>query len=744
MGQPTFQWIPVYKVIAEEIHKRNTPRGREELLDICAECLGKDDWEYVDPLAIFLAFNRSGKNNNLQRAKQIRSLMKAFEIELPFDDDLSGIPTTYQRFGIIAHNADDAEKSWDLFGLILNGDDQILENESFLEMMDQVAAFNGNRHFNDLTKILYMINPRVFFPLHHSNNDLVRDRYGVDCRIIHHSAKGYAEFIKQLKDAPAEKFWLLSNSADPHLGNGINAQIDPESPSASRAPQGRNIILYGPPGTGKTYSVPAAAWLIANGKECSLDSLRDLSPEDHEAAKQWYNAQLQKPDGQIAFTTFHQSYGYEEFIEGIRPVIAEESPESDGSLSYCHEDGIFKSFCKRASQPIVLGGAERLGLNSNPTVWKVSLDGTGPNPIRADCLENGHIRIGWDEYGPVITDGIDYKHGGKGILNYFTNVMRSGDIVLSCYSATTVDAIGVITGDAEWHEEYDRLKRQREVNWLVKDLSLNIVEQFNAPTMTLSTIYRSKVSAGDILKVVERESGGEIASPNDNSYIFVIDEINRGNISKIFGELITLIEESKRAGLADEQRAVLPYTKEVLSVPANVTILGTMNLADRSLTQLDAALRRRFKFIELAPNPSAIKPQNIESTEGPINLSSILSAMNARIAALYDQDHLIGHSYFIGTKTFKDLRQRFSQNILPLLQEYFYDDYDKIRLVLNDSSDAEGFIVKRQIEGKYLGNLGNVAAPLMVSDSAQWEPRHFMAIYEETPLKVRPTSVKQG
>ena len=118
--------------------------------------------------------------------------------------------------------------------------------------------------------------------------------------------------------------------------------------------------------------------------------------------------------------------------------------------------------------------------------------------------------------------------------------------------------------------------------------------------------------------------------------------------------------------------------------------------------------------------------------------------MNARIAALYDQDHLIGHSYFIGTKTFKDLRQRFSQNILPLLQEYFYDDYDKIRLVLNDSSDAEGFIVKRQIEGKYLGNLGNVAAPLMVSDSAQWEPRHFMAIYEETPLKVRPTSVKQG
>lgn len=730
MNQPSFEWIDAYEALAKEVRKRDTPEGREELLAICSECLGKDDWTYIDPLAIFLSFNRSGKNSGQRRVQQIRALMDAFGITVPFDGDLSGIPTAYQQFGIISHNRNDAEKSWRLFDLVVDQGNAVLDDSEFIEAMNQVAALNGKVNFNDLTKILYMLNPHVFFPLHLANNALVKTRFGVDNQIIRHSAEGYVNYLHQLKEATDEAFWELSNSADPHFSDIPEQQESSEAPCNVSSRQGRNIILYGPPGTGKTHHVAATAWLIANGRDCSPCALRSLSHEDEEAAKAWYDGQLRQTNGQVAFTTFHQSFGYEEFIEGIRPLIADETSEGESELTYRYEDGIFKSFCKRAARPIVLGGAEDLGLNSNPNIWKVSLDGTGPNPTRTDCLENGHIRIGWDDYGPTITGEIDYKDGGKQILNYFVNVMRRGDIVLSCYSATTVDAIGVITGDPEWHEEYDRLKRQRAVKWLAKDLALDIVDEFNLPTMTLSTIYRSKMSVGDALKVIQEHNGGDsISEPNDKPYIFVIDEINRGNVSKIFGELITLIEESKREGQPEAQCTILPYTKETFSVPSNVTIIGTMNTADRSLTQLDTALRRRFEFLEIAPDPSLLS-ENIEN----IDLQKLLEAMNTRIAALYDREHLIGHSYLMGVDSFAELKNRFASRIIPLLQEYFYDDYEKIRLVLNDERDGDGFVVRDGRDERYLGNLGNLGnrdAPLTINDSTRWLPEHFMAIYGE-------------
>lgn len=171
------------------------------------------------------------------------------------------------------------------------------------------------------------------------------------------------------------------------------------------------------------------------------------------------------------------------------------------------------------------------------------------------------------------------------------------------------------------------------------------------------------------------------ANDPGNPYVLLIDEINRGNISRIFGELITLVEPSKRAGNAEGITVRLPYSKEDFSIPNNLHIIGTMNTADRSLALMDTALRRRFDFVEVPPDPSLID----KMVEG-VNLKEILTVINQRIEALYDRDHTIGHAFFMGVESKSDLARVFRQNILPLLEEYFFEDWEKISQVLGKSN----------------------------------------------------------
>ncbi|MBQ9594786.1 MAG: AAA family ATPase, partial [Synergistaceae bacterium] len=202
-----------------------------------------------------------------------------------------------------------------------------------------------------------------------------------------------------------------------------------------------------------------------------------------------------------------------------------------------------------------------------------------------------------------------------------------------------------------------------------------------------------------------------LAHPEEN-YVIIIDEINRGNISKIFGELITLIEDTKRAGAAEAMEAVLPYSGEPFSVPQNVYILGTMNTADRSIAMIDTALRRRFEFAEMMPDSrilESIGAGKIVLGVEELNVARMLDIINTRIEYMFDREHTIGHAFFTklaDNPSVETLAAIFEKNVIPLLQEYFYEDYEKIQLVLGDNTkeDEYKFILDRPVKVKDIFN----------------------------------------
>lgn len=490
--------------------------------------------------------------------------------------------------------------------------------------------------------------------------------------------------------------YYMSEDLFPIPGTEASDEVDTEPDSETDV--GLNTILYGPPGTGKTYQTVLYAVSIIEKKP-----LETIKREKYADVLERY--QKYKKENRIAFTTFHQSFSYEEFIEGIRPIAPSEGEDDiSGTVQYRVHPGIFKEFCSKAeAQTIKANNKNASAINPDANVWKVSLYGTGDNPIRTECLKNGHIRIGWDEYGKDITDETDFsKSGGRIVLNSFMNRMQVGDIVLSCYSSSTIDAIGIVTGEYEWHDEYKELKRLRKVNWILKDIRENILEANGGVSMTLASVYQFiNLGTDNVMQILEKYQVTEPHEPAEKeNYVFIIDEINRGNISKIFGELITLIEPSKRKGSDEEINVLLPYSRKPFGVPDNVYLLGTMNTADRSIAAIDTALRRRFEFKEILPDPKLLANVMVED----VSISELLSRLNRKTALLFDREHTIGHAYFmplIAEPDIETLASIFENNIIPLLQEYFYEDYSKIRLVLGDNQkEDEGiqFIVKREKE----------------------------------------------
>ena len=455
----------------------------------------------------------------------------------------------------------------------------------------------------------------------------------------------------------------------------------------------KNLILYGPPGTGKTYK--SAIYAVAI---CDNRSLNELT--DYDAVMERYN-ELKK-DGRIAFTTFHQSYGYEEFIEGIKPVIGE---NSDG-IGYTIEDGVFKEFCRNAMIP------KSIKIDHAAKLWKVVLKSgdtvAAGNMLKYECFQEGKIMFDWktqeEHVGTYTYD----------VIAHFKERVNVGDIVVSyAGGGTDIDGIGIITGDAVYDEEKSSFRWSRTVEWLDSNYSRNIKELNGNKFMDNDQLQCLKrVNIAELMKLVQKSDFLENTEP----YVFIIDEINRGNISKIFGELITLIEKTKRAGMREAASAILPYSGLEFSVPANVYILGTMNTADRSIALMDTALRRRFQFVEMMPEPQVLRDIHADKVED-VDIAAILEKMNERITFLYDREHTIGHAFFTGLvgkeATIENLQSIFEKSVIPLLQEYFYEDYQKIQLVLGDNAKSSPefmFIEDKKVVAKdiFKGNVEDV------------------------------------
>ena len=440
----------------------------------------------------------------------------------------------------------------------------------------------------------------------------------------------------------------------------------------------KNIVLYGAPGTGKTYDVPELAVRLCD------PSFMAAEPSREEIVSRYNQLKREK---RIAFTTFHQSLDYEDWIEGLRPFVNE-----NNQVTYEIESGIFKKLCEEAERPVVKD--KQVGISDNAVIWKVSLAGTGDNDVRRECMENNHIRIGWDGYGPVISDETDwsvYNGEGKQILDAYINKMKVGDIVMSCYSSQTIDAIGVVVGDYEFEDKFPNYKRVRRVNWLVKNINENIVEMNDGKTMTLGTVYRlNSITLDNVKSILEKYNTSSKMEENDKAYVMVIDELNRGNVSKVFGELITLLEADKRKGRINAESVVLPYSKKGFHIPNNVYLIATMNTADRSLGSLDYAIRRRFAFIaekpfglevegfneELFEKVSSLFVKNFdEYKESSWDLTMKLEPADTLSEEYKPEDVWIGHSYFLmqGEEGEDNTSNRLLYEIIPLLEEYVRD-----------------------------------------------------------------------
>lgn len=420
-----------------------------------------------------------------------------------------------------------------------------------------------------------------------------------------------------------------------------------------------NQILYGPPGTGKTYSTAKLALQIIDP---------DFKSDNRQEILSKYNEY--KKSKQIQFVTFHQSYSYEEFVEGIRPVIS----DNGNTIIYEPHDGIFKNIVDLAKK--------NLYQNNDDTPVKYADFDEVIEEFKNEYQEGSNYENLQNlKYS---SDYIEYQFGvqkqyRKIDLNKIRNLFNNGQEYNTI--SDFYNDYGGTRGLAGYHYTF-----YKGLDSIRKEINSSIQN-----------------------KISKDNSGSFKINKSAPKYVLIIDEINRGNIADIFGELITLLEDTKRTD-KENAEVILPYSNESFSLPPNLYIIGTMNTADRSIALLDIALRRRFDFIAKYPNSSIIGEDGAKTEVEEIDLRQFLDKMNERIEVLLDKDHTIGHSYLMGIYTYDDFLYKFKNRILPLLQEYFYNDYDKIAEVLNQDNIYEDewqdkshqIILKRLINDKPL------------------------------------------
>ncbi|EMS33845.1 hypothetical protein C943_04164 [Mariniradius saccharolyticus AK6] len=434
-----------------------------------------------------------------------------------------------------------------------------------------------------------------------------------------------------------------------------------------------NLILFGPPGTGKTYSTIDISLKIVDGK---------VPDSRIEAKKRFAALQTQK---RVFFNTFHQNMSYEDFIEGIKPVQAE---DEDSFLKYEVQDGLFMQACVEATYNFYIKNnksdqmVEQL-MDFNALYDLLFDEVSGGRVKEIKTVSNAILEISVTAQGnfAIIHKGRERPYTvSKERLSKIYEVYPDPDAMNNIHECIR----GVIGGS------------NSTAYWAV----LNQISSYRDKNRSQSNFNAKTLTYGDKKKIVqsiwEKRSTEVVNNDQSEPFVFIIDEINRGNVSQIFGELITLIESDKRIGKDEVIFVDLPYSKSAFAVPPNLFIVGTMNTADRSVEALDTALRRRFSFKAMLPEPEKLS----KDCEG-IDLEILLKTINKRLEILKDPDHTIGHAWLWDISKFEDLKKVYADKVLPLLQEFFYNDYEKLGLVLGDAFFQEPQQVSSNLFAKF-------------------------------------------
>ncbi|WP_428925420.1 AAA family ATPase [Marinibacterium sp. SX1] len=485
-----------------------------------------------------------------------------------------------------------------------------------------------------------------------------------------------------------------------HASRGAEQALDATPPSSDQdsPAMSTNLILHGPPGTGKTHETATEALRLCG----------EPIPDTREEVMAAY-ARL-RAEKRIEFVTFHQSTSYEDFIEGRQPTT---DGDSGSGFRLDPVPGIFRRVARRAetsratAAPISVAGR---------AIWRFPLKRFGDTGLdfTEDALECGRVRavstrdMDWtdrrfddeaeimDEFRkaePDLSPRSWQAIEAKAIRSW----MKPGDVIIATVGSTAFRAVGLVTGDYRFDagSGFEGASSLRDVDWRWqsdKPRPLSDISPFRVVGHMLHGITPSAEHEAALGALLAEPVAG--AAP---AHVLIIDEINRANISKVFGELITLIEPDKRLGQANALTVQLPYSREEFGVPSNLHILGTMNTADRSIALLDTALRRRFAFREMLPRPELLA-EAAEATG--LDLPRILTTLNERIEYLHDREHQVGHAYFIGCRDRAEVDDVMRHRVIPLLAEYFFEDWGKVAAVLGEDirREAGGFLERRELK----------------------------------------------